>query len=86
VWNSERRTFPHGEFDDQVDSMTIALDFLVENPELAKVRQRRCPGMMINGRGIPLFAHQISALGVRYPYSGLGRQARMTRIFPSDEN
>jgi hypothetical protein len=54
VWDSERRQFPHGPYDDQIDGMTLGLDFIRENPELGK-NQQRCAGVWVNSRGIPTF-------------------------------
>jgi phage terminase large subunit-like protein len=85
VWEPEIDSFPHGPFDDQVDTMMLGLDFIVQDPELRKIRQRRCLGVMVNNMGIPTFADQQSSLSFRSPYASLSRRQRMNRIFPPDD-
>ena len=83
VWDLERKQFPHGPYNDQIDGMTLGLDLLRENPELGK-KQRRCVAVWVNNRGIPTFANQVSRLSTRPSYA-MGRNRRLKRIFPSDD-
>ena len=85
IWDLEIDEFPHGPFDDQIDAMSQALDFLCGNPNLRK-GQQRCAGVMINNRGVPTFASQAARLGIRPSYSGLSRQRSMKRIFPRQDD
>jgi predicted phage terminase large subunit-like protein len=82
AWVAEIEHFPHGEYDDQVDAVTQALDYLLDHPNPAKV-QRRCVGMMIDTRGVARFANHASHW-MHPAYERLGRRGRR-RIFPGQE-
>jgi predicted phage terminase large subunit-like protein len=85
AWESEIEQFPHGPFDDQVDALTQALDFMLENPKLRKTQQR-CVGLTINNRGVSTFANHASRFGMRPAYGVLGRRGRKMRIFPEQDD
>ncbi len=86
VWRgafvAEMEHFPHGEFDDQVDALTQALDYFLEHPAQGKA-QRRCVAMMIDTRGVARFADHGSRW-MHPAYERLGRPRRR-RIFPEEE-
>ena len=84
AWELEFEQFPHGQFDDQVDALTQALDFMLENPKPRKVEQR-CVGVTINNRGVSMFANHASRFGIPPAYGVLGRRGRMKRIFPEHD-
>jgi predicted phage terminase large subunit-like protein len=81
AYEREFEQFPHGPFDDQVDTTTQFLDFMPKYPPLRKP-QARSIGSAVNLRGVPIFANQAARLGRRPEYAALGRQSRTRRIFP----
>jgi phage terminase large subunit-like protein len=83
VWDAEIDYFPHGPFDDQIDAMTLGLDFLRENPAELGNKQPRCVGLRVTDRGVVIFPGQVSRLGSQ-PYA-MARHRRLKRIFPADE-
>jgi predicted phage terminase large subunit-like protein len=79
----EFEQFPHGPFDDQVDATTQFLDFMLTSPALEKPPER-CLGVAINRSGVVTSANQAGRLGLRPAV--LGRQSRVWRIFPEQED
>ncbi len=84
-WDDEIEHFPHGKFNDQVDTMTQGLDYMRENPKPGKA-QTRCMGVRVTNRGVSMFADPASRFGLRAAYTGLGGRRRMTRIFPRESD
>lgn len=82
---AEVEQFPNGPFDDQVDAMTQALEFILKNPTLTK-SQQRCLGVAVNNRGVSTFASPAARHGIRPVYASSGRLRRMTRIFPEQDD
>jgi predicted phage terminase large subunit-like protein len=80
----EMEHFPHGEFDDQVDALSQALDFLRDGPPFGK-RQQRCVGMTIDIRGFARFANHASGGWIRPEYASLGRLGQKKQIFPEQD-
>jgi predicted phage terminase large subunit-like protein len=79
-WLTELEQFPHGPFDDQIDTLTQALDFIRQYPHLRKTRER-CVGVHLNTRGVARVASPIP-FGDRAAYASLTRGSRLKRIFP----
>jgi predicted phage terminase large subunit-like protein len=74
--------FPNGDFDDQVDAFTLAMDFFAENPIL-EVPRARALGGTLNARGVFTPAAQATNLTGR-PANVFCRSARSTSsIFPA---
>jgi predicted phage terminase large subunit-like protein len=82
-WDFEFEQFPHGGFDDQVDALTQALDFMLDNPKL-RVAPQRCVGLTRDIHGVSRFANQTS--WIRPAYAGLRRRGRTKRIFPAQDD
>ena len=85
AYECEFEQFPHGAFDDQVDTTTQFLDFMLKYPTLSKPRARFM-GVSVNSRLVSTFANQAVRLGMRPEYAALGHQGRMRRIFPEQHD
>lgn len=82
--NSEFEQFPNGQFDDQVDTMTLYLDFMLSNPTLKRPPARALGGVM-NKYGRFTSAVTLARIAVRPGYV-FSPQRSMTRIFPRRAN